>query len=180
MRSGEREGWAGLCACFSGWLPAKCLCLAIPPSDKELLVAEVPPSPARGSVCISCVPPEGYRATFSDGSLLKTGWGCKSCSAASKATGYVLGYLEMAEIEFLAQCSAVGQRDGLFFFPRFFATPFFSPPCSLKAMDSMALFWIFGVSEKVIHSLPNVWVSCSYIWSICHWSIILTQAKNLE
>lgn len=125
MRSGGRESWAGLCACFTGWLSAKCLCLAVPPSDKELLVTEVPPNPARNCLWVSVVyPHKNTGQCFSDGLLLETGWGCKSCSAASEATGCVLGYLEMAGMEFLAHCSAVGWGDGLFFFPKLFATPF--------------------------------------------------------
>lgn len=81
--------------------------------------------PCQGfSVGISCAPPGGYRTMFADGSMLEAGWCRKSCSAASKATGCVLGCLDMTEMEFLAHSSAVGQRDGLFFFPKLFATPF--------------------------------------------------------
>lgn len=38
MRSAGTEVWAGFCPCFTGWLPMKSFCLAIPPSEKGILV----------------------------------------------------------------------------------------------------------------------------------------------
>lgn len=150
----RKRGLSWALACFTGWLPAKCLCLAIPPSDMELLVAELPPNPARGSLWVSVVyPQKDTGQCFSDCSLLETGWSCKSCPATS--TGCVLGYLEMAGAEFLAHCSAVAEEMVLFFFPKLFARLFFHLLVLLKQWTQRLCSAYLVSQRKWSTSLPT-------------------------